>query len=716
MTLSFPQLLAPPRARVEPRSHILHGELLEDPYAWLRAANWQDVMRNPEVLEGEIRQHLEAENRYTETMLAPTKTLRETLVREMRGRLKEEDESVPVRDGIYEYFTSYEKGHQHPSIWRRHANDETELLLNAHAAAEPYDFFRLGYWRHSPDHKYFAYSADIRGSEFYRITICKAGETRAVDEFVQDSTGEFIWSADGQSFFYVWRNTDLRPARVYRHIVGTPRSEDDLIYAENDAGFYLAISQTQSGRFLLIEPHDNETSETYLLDLFSSCARPFLLRPREKGIVYEIEHSGERIFILTNEGSAEDFKIMQAPATDPGHANWHPFLEHRPGRLILQLLAFTNHLVRLERESGLPLICITNLSSGAESSIVFSEESYDLELMPGYKHDTSILRFTYSSMRTPREIYDYDLSTQERLLRKRQEIPSGHNPAGYVTRFLRIPARDGALIPVSLLYSQQTPLDGSAPLLLYGYGSYGISTPAAFNSNRLSLVDRGFVYAIAHIRGGKECGYRWYTDGKRGNKKNTFTDYIDCARYLISERFTGEGRIVGHGGSAGGMLMGAVANDAPELFGAMIAEVPFVDVLNTMLDESLPLTPPEWQEWGDPIRDEKAFAYIRSYSPYDNVRTQSYPAILAMTGLTDPRVTYWEPAKWIARLRACASGGPFLLHTNMSAGHAGATGRFDRLEEVAIVYAFALMATGRATSHPTIRQEGHDGKGRASFR
>ena len=403
------------------------------------------------------------------------------------------------------------------------------------------------------------------------------------------------------------------------------------------------------------------------------------------------------MFILTNADDAIDFKIVTAPLASPERANWRDLIPHRAGVYVLDHDLYSGHLVRLERANALPAIIIRDLRTGEEHAIAFDEAAYSLDTMGSYEFETANLRFSYSSMTTPSEVYDYDMTSRARTLRKRQEIPSGHTPADYVTTRIMAKSHDGAEVPISLLHRRDFTRDGNAPLLLYGYGSYGVSIPASFNTNRLSLVDRGFVYAIAHIRGGTDKGWGWYLDGKREKKTNSFDDFAACARALCEAKYTGTKRIVAHGGSAGGMLMGAVANRAGELFAGIVAEVPFVDVLNTMLDDTLPLTPPEWPEWGNPIESETNFKTILSYSPYDNVAAKNYPAILAMGGLTDPRVTYWEPAKWVARLRATMrGGGPVLLRTNMGAGHGGASGRFDRLDEVAIVYAFALWAVGMA--------------------
>ena len=423
------------------------------------------------------------------------------------------------------------------------------------------------------------------------------------------------------------------------------------------------------------------------------------IAPRETKVEYEVEHHGDRFIILTNAGGAEDFKLVEAPVADPGRENWRDLLPHRPGRLIVGFGVFQGYLVRLERANALPHIIVTRFADDSTYEITFKEDAYSLGLGGGYEYATDTLRFVYSSMTTPEQTYDYDMATGDRVMRKEQEVPSGHDAADYVTRRIVATGHDGEQIPISLLYRKTTPIDGSAPVLLYGYGSYGITIPAAFSTARLSLVDRGFIYAIAHIRGGMAGGYRWYADGKMERKKNTFLDYIAAAEKLIADGYTSAGRFAAHGGSAGGMLVGAVANMRHDLFKAVVADVPFVDVLNTMLDATLPLTPPEWAEWGNPIKNAEAFRYIKSYSPYENVEAKDYPHILVTAGLTDPRVTYWEPAKWVAKLRTLKTDKNLLLFkTNMDAGHHGAPGRFERLKETALAYAFLLYVFGLADS------------------
>ncbi len=693
-------LLKPPVAPRRPRTCRWHGVELVDEYAWLRAENWQEVMRNPSVLDPDIRAYLEAENAYTDAQLADTRDLQEHLFEEMKGRLKPDDSTVPATDGPFEYFSRFVPGEQYPQLCRRPrggAEGSETVLLDGNREAAGKTYWHLGASAHSPDHRLLAYAVDDKGSELYTIRVRDLATGKDLPDTITETRGEMVWANDGRTLFYVRLDAHQRPLFVYRHEVGSPVAGDALVYSEPDAGFYVGVGKTQSNRFILIDAHDHQTSEVYLVDADQPRASPRLVAPREHGHEYSVEHHGDRLIVTTNSGGAEDFRICEAPLAAPDMANWREIVAHRPGCLIIDTVVFSRHMARLERENGLPRIVVRRLSDGAEHAIAFDEEAYALGMSPGYEFDTTSLRFTYSSMTTPAQVFDYDMETRERVLRKTQEVPSGHNPADYVTRRLYAPAADGETVPISVLYRKGTPLDGSAPLLLYGYGAYGISIPASFATTRLSLVDRGFVFAIAHVRGGKDKGYRWYKGGKLAAKLNTFTDFIAAARHLIAERYTSAGRIVANGGSAGGMLMGAVANMAPELFLGIIADVPFVDVLNTMLDKDLPLTPPEWPEWGNPIEHPEEFSIIRSYSPYDNVERKAYPHIFAYAGLTDPRVTYWEPAKWIARLRALnTSGNLVLLKVNMDAGHGGASGRFEQLKEIALDYAFALKIAGLA--------------------
>jgi len=688
----------PPVAPRRPHSFTRHGITVTDDYAWLKDDKWQEVLRDPAVLDPDIRKYLDEENVYTDSLLGHTAPLQKTLVREMRGRIKEDDSSVPSPDGPFAYFRRFREGGQHELFGRMPRDGgEGEIVLDGDALAKGHKYFKFGGSRHSWDHKLQAWSADTNGSEYFSIRVRDWASGKDFDDLVEETDGGVVWAADAKSFFYVKLDDNHRPMQVWRHRLGTKQADDTLVYEEQDAGWFTHLHESTSGRFCVIAGGDHETSEQRLIDLAHPEAPPRLVAAREEGVQYSLADRGDQLFILTNADDAIDFKIVTAPLASPERANWRDLIPYRPGIYIIDLDLYAGHLVRLERANALPSIVIRDLATSEEHAIAFDEAAYSLDTMGSYEFDTTNLRFAYSSMTTPSEVYDYDMVKRTRTLRKRQEIPSGHNAADYVTTRIMAKSHDGAEVPVSILYRRGLKLDGSAPLLLYGYGSYGMAMPASFSTNRLSLVDRGFVYAIAHIRGGADKGWGWYLDGKREKKTNSFDDFSASARALIDAKYTSAKRIIGHGGSAGGMLMGAVANRAGELFAGIVAEVPFVDVLNTMLDDTLPLTPPEWPEWGNPIESEKDFRTILSYSPYDNVAAKEYPAILAMGGLTDPRVTYWEPAKWIARLRATMKGGgPVLLRTNMGAGHGGASGRFDRLDEVAIVYAFALWAAGMA--------------------
>jgi oligopeptidase B len=689
----------PPVAERRPSRRALHGVTVEDDYAWLKDGSWQEVLRKPELLAADIRTYLEAENRYSEAILAPTKALQQALVREMRGRIKEDDAGVPMPDGPWAYSWKYREGGQHELVGRLprdalEGGGELQVVLDGDELAKGSDYFDFGSTSHSPDHRLVAWSADMRGSEYFSIRVRDWQTGRDLADTVEQTSGGVVWGTDSTFFYYVRRDENHRPLQVFRHRLGT-QDADQLVYEEKDKGWFVSIEESASGRFCIVACGNQETSEQRLIELAHADAEPRLVAARETGVRYSVDDRGEELFIRTNANDAIDFRIAVAPLATPDRSHWRELIPHRPGIYIIEALLFAGHLVRLERANALPSIVIRELAGGQEHVIAFEEAAYSLDVFAGFEFETTTLRFSYSSMTTPVEVYDYDMASRQRSLRKRQQVPSGHDPARYVTSRIVAKSHDGAQVPVSILHRRDLVRDGSAPLLLYGYGSYGAAMPAAFSTNRLSLVDRGFVYAIAHIRGGADKGWSWYLDGKRNKKTNTFEDFAAAARTLIADNYTSAGRIVAHGGSAGGMLMGAVANRWDELFAGIVAEVPFVDVLNTMLDDSLPLTPPEWPEWGNPLTDESAFRYILSYSPYDNVAAKAYPKILAMAGLTDPRVTYWEPAKWVARLRATmTSGGPILLHTNMGAGHGGASGRFDRLDEVALAYAFALWSVG----------------------
>ncbi len=684
-----------PIAKRVSHSHTHHNVEREDHYAWLRADNWQEVMQKPETLDPEIRAYLDAENAYYEAEFgSQTADLQDKIYKEIRGRIKEDDSGVPSPDGPFAYNSRMLEGKQYPLIVRtpREGSAE-EILLDCNVEAGD-GYFGFAGASHDPSHKTLAWAADRAGSEYYDIVLRDLTTGKDSEDIIRETAGSYVWSNDSRSIYYTEYDDNHRPYRIRRHDLGTDQANDPVIYEEKDPGFFVGVGKTLSNKFIIIDAHDHQTSEVWLIDAEKG-GEPRLVAPRLTDREYEVDEREGVLYIRTNADGAEDYKIVTAPADKPAAENWTDLVPHREGVLILDVSLLKNHLLRLEREDGLPRIVARDLRTGKEEVVGFREEAYSLGMSTGYEFDTSVFRLTYSSPTTPSQVYDVDLETGARTLLKTQEVPSGHYPADYETRRLFATAPDGETVPVTLLYRKGLKLDGANPTLLYGYGAYGMSMPASFSVSVLSLVDRGYVYAIAHIRGGMEKGYRWYRQGRREHKPNTFTDFIAAAEMLIAEGYTQKGKIVAQGGSAGGMLMGAIANLRPDLWGGVIAQVPFVDVLNTMLDDTLPLTPPEWPEWGNPITSREDYERIAAYAPYEAVSAQDYPPIFALAGLTDPRVTYWEPAKWVAKLRATATGdAPLYLKTNMGAGHAGASGRFDRLKETAQCYAFAIKCVG----------------------
>ena len=701
----FP-LVADAVAPVAPKRPVeieQHGRIRIDNYGWLRDDRWQEVLRDPNALGADIRTYLEQENAFYAQATADLEPLRKRLFDEMRGRIKEDDSSVPAPDGPFAYATRFREGGEYPVFVRtpRGGGEET-VLFDGDVESEGEDFFNIAVVEHSPDHTLIAYAVDRTGSEYFDIRVRYIGTGEQLGEIVTSTDGDPVWAADSQSFFYTERDDNQRPKRVKRHFLGTEPAEDILVYEEADDSYFLSVEKSHSGEYLFIVSSKVTTSEARFLAANAPAdVEPTLMAPRVEDELYYPEHHGEYFYIRTNAGQAVDFKLVRAPIASPGRENWQDWLAHRPGIYLLDFVPFAGRMARLERENALPRIVISELEGSESYTIGFPEQAYALDLDAGYEFDTDTLRFTYQSPSTPRQTFDYDMTTRERTLRKTQEVPSGHDPDLYAVERIVATADDGAEIPVTILRLKSTPVDGSAALLLYGYGSYGITIPARFDTASLSVVDRGAVYAIAHIRGGAAKGRQWYLDGKLDKKMNTFTDFARVAEDLQARGYGRPGETVIYGGSAGGLLVGATVNLRPELFAGVIAAVPFVDVLNTMSDAELPLTPPEWVEWGDPIHDAHAYERIAGYSPYDNIRSDvAYPPVLATGGLSDYRVTYWEPAKWVARLREIAHGGPFFLKMNMEAGHAGSAARFERLEERAHDYAFALKIFGLTDREP----------------
>ncbi len=692
------KIIRPPIANKKTTWQTLHGITWKDDYAWLRAHNWQDVIKNPRVLAPEIKQYLEDENHYTEAVMQSEQTLHAELFSELRARIKEDDQSVPDWDGEFAYYTRWRKDRQHPIFCRYSGTNPAneEILLDCNVEAQKFAYFENGECAHSPDHRYFAYNIDTSGSETYQLYIRDLHTGKQLDDRLDNIQSNLVWTESSRSIVYVTLDENHRPDCVRLHRLGDNPENDTLLYREPDPGFFINLGKTRSRRFIVINAHDHITSEVRLLSAIQPQSRPILVHPREIGVEYNVEERNDVLFIMTNADGRQNYKLCTTPIKTPGREHWHDFYLPVNNALLKRFFISEHFLVCLEIENALPKLLVTSLNEASETGvhrIAFDEETYHLDIVPTLDYRSPVLRFIYSSMTTPQRTYDYHMEKQTRMLVKQQEIPSGHCPEDYVTHRLTAVADDEASIPISILYKKDTPANSNSPLLLYGYGAYGYSVPAAFSPNRLSLVNRGFVYAIAHVRGGTDKGYAWYTAGKLRHKTNTFDDFIAVAKNLTDKRFCASEQIAIHGGSAGGMLIGAVLNRGNRLFRAAIADVPFVDVLNTICDDTLPLTPPEWNEWGNPITHRETFESIAAYSPYDNVQQQAYPAILVTAGVSDPRVTYWEPAKWVAKLRALKTDDNLLLlKTNLTAGHAGAAGRFDYLKEVALAYTFILKA------------------------
>jgi oligopeptidase B len=680
-----------------PREVAAQGQRWSDDYAWLRADNWREVLRDPAALPAEIRDWLNAENAYCDAVLAPLAPLRKQLVREMRARMREDDSEPAAPHGPWSYYSRFRHGGQHRIYCRRPLCGGREAVLLDGDVRAGEGYFHLGHARHSPTHARFAWSADTSGSEIYALRIRDIADDRDLPDRIENASGDFIWTRDGEAVIYVLQDADHRPYRILLHRLGEPQEADALLFEEPDPAWFLSLKATRLGRRAFIHVHGHDAQEYHVVDLAAPLTPPRLIAARRPNFRYEPFDHGDRFYLRSNVG-ARDFEIVTAPADAPQQANWRPYLPGVEGRLIEHAQLFRDFLVLLARQDNRPRIVVRHLATGEEHEIAFEAKTYHLKLETTFEFDSTILRFSYSSLACSQETYDYDMAARQRYLVKKQATAPGYDASVYLVEAIEAQAPDGARVPVSILRRRDTPLNGTAPLMIYGYGAYGHALDASFGPNRLSLVDRGFVFALAHVRGGTEKGMAWYEDGKLGRKPNTFSDFIAATRALVALGYASPKRIVAQGGSAGGLLMGAIANMAPELYAGIVADVPFVDTLNTMLDETLPLTPPEWLEWGDPLRDAQAFATIRGYSPYDNVKPQPYPAILALAGLADPRVTYWEPAKWVAKLRATMTGsGPILLRTAMGGGHAGAPGRFDRLDEIARIFAFAIaIAEGRA--------------------
>lgn len=666
-----------------------HGYKLSDPYSWLKDPGYPDVT-DPRVLD-----YLRAENAYFEAAMAPHQALVDELFAEIKGRQPREDQSVPYQKGDYVYRWRFTEDAQY-RLWERAAGQHPEdwqVILDEPSLAAAHPYFRLGGLNVSPDGRYLAWSADVNGSERFELTITDLDSGENLPEVMSPTMGGPVWAADSRHLFYLRVTENWRPYQVLRHELGSAVADDVVVYEERDEGFFVGIAETQSEHWIIISSGDHITSESHVIPAAAPLTEPRLIAARRPGHEYHLDHRQGCFYIRSND-SHQNFRLAKVADDNPVEADWETVIPGSDQHYLTDHLCFKDYLIVCERLDGLDQIRIFDDSNDSHY-IEFPEDAYSVDLGANAQYDSAVLRLSYDSMVTPDTIYDYQINSRALQTRKVQQIPSGYDAQHYQTRRLLAQGRDGVKIPVSVVYRKGLQLDGSAPLLLYGYGAYGYAVPPGFSPSRLSLLDRGFVFAIAHIRGGDDLGYHWYQQGKLDKRTNTFNDFVDVARELVQQGYTRSGRIAISGGSAGGELVAAAVNQDPQLFGAVVAHVPFVDVLNTMLDASLPLTPMEWPEWGNPIEDKAAFELIRSYSPYDQLQPVAYPPMLVTAGLNDPRVTYWEPAKYVAKLRHLKrDDNLLLLKTNMDAGHGGQSGRFDSLMEVAEEYAFVIFSLG----------------------
>jgi oligopeptidase B len=679
-------LPAPPTAEQRPHSYERHGVTIEDPWAWLRDPKY------PEVDDPDVLAYLHAENAYFETWAGKHKELVEELFEEMKGRIKEDDSSVPIRDGDYLYWWAFKAGEQYRSWYRKPVRGgEDELIFDEPAEAHGGHYFRLGALEVSPDGKLLATLADYDGSERFQLRIRDLATGNDTETVTTVGIGQPVWTSDSAGIVFTEVNEHWRSYRARYHRLGAPSDEDITLYEETEElGFSVGVGKSQDKSLIIVSTGDNATSEVRFVGADDPSKPLTLISRREPNREYHVDSAHGKLWIHTNDTHV-NFRLAEADISNP--QEWRTIIEGSDRVYVTGVTPYRDYLAISSRVDGLDQLMLRTYE-GSETRIPFEEASYSAAFMGNPEFAPESYRLGYSSMVTPATVFDYHPGSGELEVRKVQEIPSGYDSSQYVTERLLIEARDGAKVPVSIVYKRGFEKNGKGRLFLYAYGAYGIAIPPAFNSNRISLLDRGWACAIAHIRGGDDLGYKWFLDGKLTKRTNTFNDFVDAAKGLVEANFTKEGQIAINGGSAGGELMGAVVNSNPELWGAAVADVPFVDVLNTMLDDTLPLTPGEWPEWGNPITDGEAFRYIKSYSPYDNVKAQDYPPLLITGGLTDPRVTYWEPAKWAAKLRARKTDQNLLmLKINMGAGHGGKSGRWDKLHEIAETYAFILTET-----------------------
>ena len=688
----WPEGVVPPEAEIKPFKLEAHGDVRVDDYYWMN-----DFFKNgPD--SAKVVEYLEAENKYVDTMMSGLKKFREDLYKELKGRIKEQDESVPYKDNGYWYYTRFETGKNYQLYCRKKESlDSAEQVLHdANAAAEGKGYYAVGGMEISDNNSVMAIAEDDVSRRLYKIRFKNLSTGKFSPEtLINAEGGSLAWAADNKTFFYIKKDVvTLLGYQVWRHIVGTDPKNDVMVYEEKDNRHYIGLSRSKSKKYIFIYSELSEQeSEHRFLDASDPQGEFKVFYPRTMGLVYDMDHYNDKFYIRTNL-DAPNYKLMECPLDNTSKESWKEVIPHRADVYLSGFTLFKNHLVVSEMKEGLMKVRIINQADKKEHYLEFDEPAYLASVGNNPDFNTNILRFNYTSMITPNSVYDYNMDTKEKELKKQQEVVGGYNKEDYVTERRFAIAKDGKRVPVSIVYKKGFNKDGSHPLLLYAYGSYGATSYATFSSSRLSLLDRGFVYALAHIRGGQEMGREWYDDGKMMHKKNTFSDFIDCAEYLIKESYTSKGHVYAQGGSAGGLLMGAVTNMRPDLWNGVVAQVPFVDVVTTMSDASIPLTTGEYLEWGNPAIKEEYF-YIKSYSPYDNVEAKAYPNILVTTGLHDSQVQYFEPAKWVAKLRKMKTDKNIILFkTNMEAGHGGASGRFKALEDVALIYAFLCGLEG----------------------
>ncbi|MFA8343733.1 MAG: S9 family peptidase [Rhodothermaceae bacterium] len=678
--------MKPPVAEKIKKDLTIHGDTRVDNYYWLNDRDDEKVLT-----------YLKDENAYTDAMMEHTEKLQKNLFDEIVGRIKQDDESVPYKLNGFFYYTRYEEGKEYPLYCRKNGSLEAaeEIMLNVNEMAKDFAYYAVGGSTVSPNNKLVAFGVDTLSRRKYDIYFKDLTTGKVYDEVIENTTGSAVWANDNKTIFYVRKDHTLRPYKIFKHVLGTDPAKDVEVYHESDETFNIGVGKTKSEKYIIIASESTVSSEYHVLDADKPNSEFKVFQKRERGLEYSISHYGNSFYIVTNM-DARNFRLMKTPVNKTSKKNWKEVIKHRENVLLENIEIFKKYLVVQERKDGLRQIRIINWKSEKEYYMEFRDPAYSAFVSYNPDFNTDLLRYGYSSLVVPYTLYDYDMNTKEQTLLKQTEVVGGYDKENYVSERIYVKARDGVSVPVSIVYKKGTKKDGKNPLLLYAYGSYGYSMEAYFSSARLSLLDRGFVYAIAHIRGGQEMGRHWYEDGKLLKKKNTFTDFIDCGKELVKLNYTSPEKLCAMGGSAGGLLMGAVINMQPDLFKAVIAAVPFVDVVTTMLDDSIPLTTGEYDEWGNPNVKEY-YDYMLSYSPYDQVKKQNYPSMLVTTGLHDSQVQYWEPAKWIAKLRDYKTDNNLLmLRTNMETGHGGASGRFKRYEETAMEYAFFLDQVGLA--------------------